>query len=35
VRFLGALYRDDLVLRAAHAFQMATQFHKAKPPQFP
>ena len=35
VRFLGALYRDDLVLRAAHAFQQATDFHKAKPPQFP
>jgi Asp-tRNA(Asn)/Glu-tRNA(Gln) amidotransferase A subunit family amidase len=35
VRFLGALYRDDLVLRAAHAFQQKTDFHKAKPPQFP
>jgi Asp-tRNA(Asn)/Glu-tRNA(Gln) amidotransferase A subunit family amidase len=35
VRFLGALYRDDLVLRAAHAFQSSTEFHKAKPPQFP
>jgi Asp-tRNA(Asn)/Glu-tRNA(Gln) amidotransferase A subunit family amidase len=35
VRFLGALYRDDLVLRAAHAFQSATEFHKATPPQFP
>ena len=35
IRFLGALYRDDLVLRVAHAYQSATQFHKAKPPQFP
>ena len=35
VRFLGALYRDDLVLRAAHGFQAKTEFHKAKPPQFP
>ena len=35
VRFLGALYRDDLVLRAAHAFQSVTAFHKAIPPQFP
>ena len=35
VRFLGALYRDDLVLRAAHGFQQATAFHKAKPPLFP
>lgn len=35
VRFLGALYRDDLVLRAAHAFQQVTAFHKAKPPLFP
>jgi Asp-tRNA(Asn)/Glu-tRNA(Gln) amidotransferase A subunit family amidase len=35
VRFLGPLYRDDLVLRAAHAFQQATSFHKAKPPLFP
>jgi Asp-tRNA(Asn)/Glu-tRNA(Gln) amidotransferase A subunit family amidase len=34
VRFLGALYRDDLVLRAAHAFQQKTDFHKAKPPLF-
>jgi Asp-tRNA(Asn)/Glu-tRNA(Gln) amidotransferase A subunit family amidase len=34
VRFLGALYRDDLVLRAAHAFQSVTNFHKEKPPQF-
>jgi Asp-tRNA(Asn)/Glu-tRNA(Gln) amidotransferase A subunit family amidase len=35
VRFLGALYRDDFILRAAHAFQQKTDFHKAKPPQFP
>jgi Asp-tRNA(Asn)/Glu-tRNA(Gln) amidotransferase A subunit family amidase len=35
VRFLGALYRDDLVLRVAHAYQSATAFHKATPPQFP
>jgi Asp-tRNA(Asn)/Glu-tRNA(Gln) amidotransferase A subunit family amidase len=35
VRFLGKLYRDDLVLRAAHAFQQKTDFHKAKPPLFP
>ena len=35
VRFLGALYRDDLVLRVAHAYQSSTEFHKAKPPQFP
>ena len=35
VRFLGALYRDDHVLRAAHAFQQATNFHKEKPPLFP
>lgn len=35
VRFLGALYRDDLVLRAAHGFQSVTKFHKEKPPQFP
>ena len=35
VRFLGALYRDDHVLRAAHAFQRATNFHKEKPPLFP
>lgn len=35
IRFLGALYRDDLVLRVAHAFQMATGFHKARPPLFP
>jgi Asp-tRNA(Asn)/Glu-tRNA(Gln) amidotransferase A subunit family amidase len=35
IRFLGALYRDDLVLRVAHAFQSSTGFHKAKPPQFP
>lgn len=34
VRFLGALYRDDLVLRVAHAFQSATNFHKERPPQF-
>ena len=35
VRFLGALYRDDHILRAAHAFQQATTFHKEKPPLFP
>ena len=35
IRFLGALYRDDLVTRVAHAYQTATEFHKAKPPQFP
>lgn len=35
VRFLGALYRDDLILRAAHAFQSVTKFHKEKPPLFP
>ena len=35
IRFLGALYRDDLVTRVSHAFQSATEFHKAKPPQFP
>jgi Asp-tRNA(Asn)/Glu-tRNA(Gln) amidotransferase A subunit family amidase len=35
IRFLGALYRDDLVTRVAHAYQSATDFHKAKPPQFP
>jgi Asp-tRNA(Asn)/Glu-tRNA(Gln) amidotransferase A subunit family amidase len=35
IRFLGALYRDDHVLRAAHAFQQATTFHKEKPPLFP
>jgi Asp-tRNA(Asn)/Glu-tRNA(Gln) amidotransferase A subunit family amidase len=35
VRFLGALYRDDLVVRVAHAYQSATEFHKATPPQFP
>jgi Asp-tRNA(Asn)/Glu-tRNA(Gln) amidotransferase A subunit family amidase len=35
VRFLGALYRDDLVLRVAHAFQSGTDYHKPKPPQFP
>ena len=34
IRFLGALYRDDLVLRAAHAFQQSTDYHKAKPPLF-
>lgn len=35
IRFLGALYRDDHVLRVAHAFQQATTFHKEKPPLFP
>jgi Asp-tRNA(Asn)/Glu-tRNA(Gln) amidotransferase A subunit family amidase len=35
IRFLGALYRDDSVLRVAHAFQQATNFHKEKPPLFP
>jgi len=35
VRFMGALYRDDLVLRVAHAFQSNTNFHKEKPPLFP
>ncbi|HET9424211.1 MAG TPA: amidase [Gemmatimonadaceae bacterium] len=35
VRFLGALFRDDHVLRVAHAFQQVTTFHKAIPPQFP
>ncbi len=35
VRFLGALYRDDHILRAAHAFQRATSFHREKPPLFP
>jgi Asp-tRNA(Asn)/Glu-tRNA(Gln) amidotransferase A subunit family amidase len=35
VRFLGALYRDDLVLRVANAFQSNTNFHKERPPQFP
>lgn len=35
VRFLGALYRDDHVLRAAHGFQHVTGFHKEKPPLFP
>jgi Asp-tRNA(Asn)/Glu-tRNA(Gln) amidotransferase A subunit family amidase len=35
VRFLGALYRDDLVLRVAHAFQSNTDFHKERPPLFP
>jgi Asp-tRNA(Asn)/Glu-tRNA(Gln) amidotransferase A subunit family amidase len=35
IRFLGALYRDDLVVRVSHAYQSATDFHKVKPPQFP
>ena len=35
IRFLGALYRDDHVLRVAHAFQQTTTFHKEKPPLFP
>jgi Asp-tRNA(Asn)/Glu-tRNA(Gln) amidotransferase A subunit family amidase len=35
VRFLGGLYRDDHILRAAHAFQHATNFHREKPPLFP
>ncbi len=35
VRFLGALYRDDHILRAAPAFQRATSFHREKPPLFP
>ena len=35
IRFLGALYRDDHILRVAHAFQQATTFHREKPPQFP
>ena len=35
VRFMGALYRDDLVLRAVQAFQSNTSFHKERPPLFP
>ncbi|WP_022834656.1 amidase [Salisaeta longa] len=30
--FIGALYRDDVPLRLAHAFQQATDFHRRRPP---
>ncbi len=32
--FLGGLFREDQLLRVAHAYQSATDFHTKKPPQF-
>jgi Asp-tRNA(Asn)/Glu-tRNA(Gln) amidotransferase A subunit family amidase len=32
ITFLGRLYRDDLCLGVAHAFQTATYFHLQRPP---
>jgi Asp-tRNA(Asn)/Glu-tRNA(Gln) amidotransferase A subunit family amidase len=32
--FLAGLYREDQLLRVAHAYQRATDFHLKKPPQF-
>ena len=32
LHIVGPSYREDLVLRAAHAFQQATQHHLARPP---
>jgi Asp-tRNA(Asn)/Glu-tRNA(Gln) amidotransferase A subunit family amidase len=32
--FLGNLWKDDLALRVAKAFQDATDFHSRRPPQF-
>jgi aspartyl-tRNA(Asn)/glutamyl-tRNA(Gln) amidotransferase subunit A len=34
VQLAAARWRDDLVLRAGHAFQLATEFHRLRPPLF-
>ena len=34
VSFIGALYREDLVLRLAHAWQAASDIHLKRPPKF-
>ena len=35
VEFVGALYREDALLRVAHAYEQATDWHKKKPPVKP
>jgi Asp-tRNA(Asn)/Glu-tRNA(Gln) amidotransferase A subunit family amidase len=32
ITFVGALYRDDVALAVAHAYQQATDFHRRRPP---
>lgn len=34
VTFIGDLYREDVIARAAHAFQGETDFHGRQPPEF-
>jgi Asp-tRNA(Asn)/Glu-tRNA(Gln) amidotransferase A subunit family amidase len=34
VSFVAALYREDLVLRLAHAWQSASDIHLRRPPKF-
>lgn len=34
VAVVGALWREDLVLRVAHAWQLASQVHRRRPPAF-
>jgi Asp-tRNA(Asn)/Glu-tRNA(Gln) amidotransferase A subunit family amidase len=34
VAIVGALWREDLALRVAHAWQMASQVHRRRPPAF-
>jgi Asp-tRNA(Asn)/Glu-tRNA(Gln) amidotransferase A subunit family amidase len=31
---IGALWREDLVLRVAHAWQLASAVHRRRPPAF-
>lgn len=35
VTFVAALWREDLALRVAHAWQMASDVHLRRPPKFP
>jgi Asp-tRNA(Asn)/Glu-tRNA(Gln) amidotransferase A subunit family amidase len=32
ITFTGGLYRDDVVLAVAHAYQQRTDFHQRRPP---
>ena len=34
VSFIAALYREDLLLRLAHAWQTASDVHLKRPPKF-
>lgn len=34
ISFVGALYREDLLLRLAHAWQAASDVHRQRPPKF-